>query len=304
MIMKIILSIILLSICNTAFPQNVGIGTTTPAEKLDVNGNLNLQGQLKINGNAGNAGQVLAKDGANNLSWLDLSNYPNFSTYDCNAIAAVAGTGNCGSSWTVPAGVTTILVEAWGGGGGGCSMSGGGGGAYAAARIAVTPSSVVSITVGAGGNYGSGATPGIAGGNTLVTAGAVTLTAFGGTGGNTGDPHALTLASPSLGGNFLVTGTSQNQYTGLFGSHGLATKIEFKQVSATDFARFIYFGDGGDAGNTQGTGAKGGFQIYSTISGVMYSTTAQSIPATPGAGGGADHTFGFTGRGGRVIIHW
>ena len=60
------------------FAQNVGVGTTTPTEKLDVNGNINLSGQLKVAGIAGMANQVLAKDGSNNLSWIDLAGYKKF----------------------------------------------------------------------------------------------------------------------------------------------------------------------------------------------------------------------------------
>jgi hypothetical protein len=64
------------------------------------------------------------------------------------------------STWTCPAGVTSITVEAWGGGGrGGTSdggqgaASGGGGGAYAKKTISVAPGNSYNVTVGLGGNY-------------------------------------------------------------------------------------------------------------------------------------------------------
>lgn len=38
--------------------QNVGIGTTTPTQKLDVNGNVNVSGTLLANGTAGTAGRI------------------------------------------------------------------------------------------------------------------------------------------------------------------------------------------------------------------------------------------------------
>ena len=41
--------------------QNVGIGTVTPSEKLDVNGNINVAGQVKVAGNAG-TGPGLCKE--------------------------------------------------------------------------------------------------------------------------------------------------------------------------------------------------------------------------------------------------
>ena len=49
--------------------QNVGIGTTTPTEKLDVNGNLKISGYLSLNGNTGTTGQVLTSQGTNPPIW-------------------------------------------------------------------------------------------------------------------------------------------------------------------------------------------------------------------------------------------
>jgi hypothetical protein len=58
-----------------SFSQNVGIGTVTPSEKLDVNGNINVAGQLKLAGNAGASNQILMKDATNNPVWGDLSEF-------------------------------------------------------------------------------------------------------------------------------------------------------------------------------------------------------------------------------------
>jgi hypothetical protein len=61
-------------------------------------------------------------------------------------------------SFTVPAGVTCLKVEAWGAGGGGSSIQqnnreggGGGGGAYACGIVTVTPGSTYVVSVGSGG---------------------------------------------------------------------------------------------------------------------------------------------------------
>ena len=71
-------------------------------------------------------------------------------------------------TFTVPAGVTCIQVEAWGGGGGTRSgdnrRGGGGGGAYARSVITVTPASNHTVIIGAGGQ--SNTNPGQSGGHT------------------------------------------------------------------------------------------------------------------------------------------
>ncbi|NUY81810.1 choice-of-anchor D domain-containing protein [Flavobacterium sp. MAH-1] len=64
-------------------------------------------------------------------------------------------------TFTVPEGVTSITVEAWGGGGCGSTISdnlaggGGGGGAYARKVVAVTPLATYTVTVGQGSISGS-----------------------------------------------------------------------------------------------------------------------------------------------------
>jgi hypothetical protein len=47
----------------------LGLGISNPSERLDVNGNINLAGLIKINGNSGTAGQVLTSNGTSNPSW-------------------------------------------------------------------------------------------------------------------------------------------------------------------------------------------------------------------------------------------
>ncbi len=75
-------------------------------------------------------------------------------------VFSTAGSG----SWTVPDGVTSVILKSWGGGGAGGSTfndamstgnlrgGGGAGGSYASKTIAVTPGDVIDFTVGKGGD--------------------------------------------------------------------------------------------------------------------------------------------------------
>jgi hypothetical protein len=65
----LLLAVFSASLC---FAQNnVGIGTVTPTEKLDVNGNVNITGTIKVSGVTGAAGQLLSTNGST-LSWTSV----------------------------------------------------------------------------------------------------------------------------------------------------------------------------------------------------------------------------------------
>jgi hypothetical protein len=61
----------ILFFAGNVFAQNVGIGTTTPNFPLDVNGNMNVTGEIKANGTSGTAGQVLQSNGNNTMAWTN-----------------------------------------------------------------------------------------------------------------------------------------------------------------------------------------------------------------------------------------
>lgn len=53
-------------------PQGkVGINVKSPSELLDVNGNINLTGAIKINTNGGKEGQLLKSNGDGTMAWSD-----------------------------------------------------------------------------------------------------------------------------------------------------------------------------------------------------------------------------------------
>ena len=123
------------------------------------------------------------------------------------------------STFTVPAGVTSLTVKLWGAGGGSGGNGyiegggGGGGGAYASKVLAVTPGQSINYTVGTGG--GAGGYGGAFLGQVVGTSGSATtcsgVSAGGGQGGGDGIGGAGGTAS---GGDINITGQS-----GLYGQN-------------------------------------------------------------------------------------
>ena len=56
---------------------NMGVGVQSPTDRLHLNGNLNMNGLIRLNGNPGQAGQVLTSNGNAAPSWQPAqTNYP------------------------------------------------------------------------------------------------------------------------------------------------------------------------------------------------------------------------------------
>jgi hypothetical protein len=163
-------------------------------------------------------------------------------------------------TWTVPPGVTSICIEAWGGGGrGGSGFStgssfgyggGGGGGAYAYQCFTVTPGTSYTVVVGRGGIAGTNNINGLASSvGSLISAG-------GGLAGS-----AATSSTNGVGG---VGGSSLANFN-IIGSNGTNG----------------YSGGnppGGDGGNGANGGAGG--------DGANTSSSVASEGTSPGGGGG------------------
>ncbi len=268
--------------------RNVGIKNPAPAEALDVTGNINVTGTIKANGVDGTPNQVLMKNSSGSLAWGDITEFKNHVTF------RTVGS----STWTVPAGVIRIWVEAWAGGGGASQNGGGGGGGYVTAIFTVTPAGTVTYTVGDGG---AGAAPsGISGIGSSVSFGAVAVVAFGGGGDNSGS--TLTVAS---GGGF--NGTTGTGYNGWVGEQGGSNQYSGYQINATTFRENQTGGKGGNGGNTINTGGKGASlsRDASTLT-VNYGIFGGN-GTLPGGGGGSWGTWGGifrNGAQGLVIIHY
>lgn len=272
--------------------QNVGIGTLTPAEKLDVNGNINVTGTIKANGVDGLAGQALMKNSAGTFSWGNITQYTNVLGFRSGS----STTSNTIYSWIVPASITKIFVELWGGGGGGASGGGGGGGGYAACQWTVTPGATVNITIGAAGAGAvSGAVDAVDGNSSVVQITTVQVVAYGGEGGHT-----------SLGG---IPGGFTTNASGLFvygsgGQAGQGNNESYGVYSATVYYTAINYGSGGAGGNTVDAQKNGGFKSMNTSTSALIKNVYSQVGTEPGGGGGGDNFGGKNGGPGMVIIHF
>ncbi len=204
-------------------------------------------------------------------------------------------------TWTCPAGIEYIQVEAWGAGGGGGNSnntttnggSGGGGGAYSRSLLSVTPGTTYTLFVGRGGN-GAPATSTTAaepGGDSWFANSTNSLLAKGGTEGLNNN-----LATAGTGG-VAANGVGQVKYNGSNGN-----------VAATNA--------GGAGGSSAGTHADG---VTTTAVGVLAyapngggyggegetANTASNGGAPGGGGGGSNDAtaaIGGNGADGKVVI--
>ncbi|MGZ3772390.1 MAG: beta strand repeat-containing protein [Pseudobdellovibrionaceae bacterium] len=287
---------------NTIFSSgNVGIGTTTPATTLDVNGTIKLaknsSAPSAFSCDSTHAGSIALTSlyttcVCNGTSWVSTNDGTTACTWATILTAATGGTvvtsGNykihtftsSGSFVISTAGSSfEVLVVAAGGGGGGLLGGGGGGGGvvYQAARTMTA--GTYTVTIGSGGAGGSSSAAGSAGGNSVFD----TITATGGAGG--AGYGAAAVAGGSGGGGAYSTdtaGSSANQ-----GNSGGGTGYGNAGGLGVSGAHQYAAGGGGGAG---GAGAAGVFTGNNTTTsgdgGIGYSSSI-SGSATYYAGGGA-----------------
>ena len=195
-------------------------------------------------------------------------------------------------TYTVPSGVTSIVVKSWGGGGGGgspvTSTYGfpGGGGGYATGTISVTPGQVLQLIVGAGGTAGSSGTS-----SSSFGGGAGCLNNTNKSGGQGGGRSAIRIGgvngteilTAGGGGGGGVTTTITNDMTG--GGGGGTT-------GQAGYSYLVSYGGG--RGGTQATGGLGGVGAGATgVSGSQFQGGTPGSFCYGGGGGG-----GYYGGGG------
>jgi hypothetical protein len=281
---------ILLFITSNLLSQNVGINNPTPLESLDVKGNINLTGTLKANGLDGAPNQVLMKNNSGNLAWGDLGEYKNFKMYFYT---------NTVQTFTVPTGVTTLLIELWSGGGGGALGGGGGSGGYILLKYIRQAGDILNITVGNGGAGSSAASTNGTDGETSSIAysnGVNNFAMYGGFGASTIFGGA---------GGFLTSYTTGAQFISFNGQSGRKNTINYQQISPTVYVLNTKYGNGGTAYNQPSLGGEGGNSVEYISGGAGTSVDVGGGQAYgPGEGGGGGKAFGGLGAQGRVIIHW
>jgi len=186
-------------------------------------------------------------------------------------------------TFTAPAGVTTIQVEAYGAGGGGGyggtsnkdGGGGGGGGGYSKnTSVSVTAGTTYTITIGAMGTGAtSSASPnGVNGGNTSATFGSTTVIAYGGIGG-------FGYTNGGAGG----TGGAGSTFNGGAGGAGL---------------NGIGSGGGGGAAGTTSNGGFGSVPNGGTAGGGYAGAGGVGTTAPSGAGSSSLTNYGGGGGGG------
>lgn len=206
---------------------------------------------------AGSSGQVIKSQGAGAApQWNSASAPPTVQVFTADG------------TWTKPAGLSAVIVEAWGAGGGSGHqenisneyLEGGGAGAYSRKRIvAASLGATETVTVGVGGP--AGAATGANGSNGEDTTFGTHLTAGGGTGGKGSDNTSGT-ASGATGGT--ATGGDVN-IPGGNGGPSVIYDADTRQGGhggQAPFAAFTYGAFGSDvvsaaAGKFPGGGASG-----------------------------------------------
>jgi hypothetical protein len=290
--MKQLIFFLTIVYCNIIIAQNVGIGTPTPGEKLDVNGNINVAGNLKLNGNAGKAGQVLMMNSSGQQSWADVFGYRNRQEFSSSG------------TFTVPAGVREIMIEVIGAGGGGAKGGGGGGGAYAIGVYKVAPGDVIFYTVA---GFAQGAVNELSlasdGGVSFANNGsAIQCLAEGGYGA---DYNRAGVA----GNGFNVSGDSLVYRKTFAGQMGQVARETYSQRTATEFVTARVYGDGGACMYNPAVISRGTFFSFNTNT-LLNLSIIFGGPAYGGwgSGGGGGNTvlgnWGFFGNQGMVAISW
>jgi hypothetical protein len=251
--------------------ESAGVNCTTGGVKLEYGLDANNNGTLDISEINASLTKYVCNGTVGATGAQGIQGATGASLFSNMQVYSTSGT----FSFTVPAGVTKIMVEVWGGGGGGGTNSttgsysyGGSGGGYGKEVINVVAGNSYTITVGAGGS----------GGASWANGGAGNSSSFG----------ALVSATGGIGG-WSPGGTGPYQ----IGAGGTSTASFNVSGQRTP----TLYNTGGNGGNSYG--GSGGIGATNGIS--------SSPGIAPGGGGGggclsSGFTAGAQGGAGRVVV--
>lgn len=252
---------------------NIGTGTTTidpnGAETIAVPGGPQTAGTTATFPYSGTGPGNYNMPGGRLL--CDGSGFRVINVIEVHGEVIITATG--AYTWTPPAGVTAIWIDASAGGGGGGGVNvgansgtgGGGGESFIGLLANVTPGTNVTGTVGAGGAGGvSGVSNGANGANVTVVVPAGTLTlngggggtndnttgGAGGTGGSAGAISGSNGGAGTPGGGTLSSNSGGSSMWGKGGATGAATAVAGNGFGAGGAGRASVAGNG--AAGTQG----------------------------------------------------
>ncbi|MBN1766776.1 MAG: hypothetical protein JW860_16095 [Sedimentisphaerales bacterium] len=235
---------------------NVGIGTTTPSEMLEINGAIELGNTTSSPPDPGTIRWTGTDfEGYNGTEWVSLTAGNTIPSHGTQMFTS-------DGTFIVPEGVTLVYLTMIGGGGGGGGTLGGGGGAgqcYINNPFTVVPGNSYGISIGLGGN-GYFNDNGGNGGDTIFDTGGTPLVASGGNGGEYGNSNPGGAGYSNLDG--------QNGDEGGNGGYNMS----------------IVTGSGGDSSINNGGG--GGASPYGTGGDGGVNQTPGENASGYGAGGG------------------
>lgn len=244
---------------------NVGIGATSPVQKLDVVGNIKATGDVCANfggtekclsatGSSGTiiggscpVNQVVVGINTNGTPICAASTGGGTTLGNSGILKCGSTTVSCSLTWTKPAGVTTMTLRAVGGGGSGDNYGEPGAigfpGSYSSSAgvLISSPAQTLTITVGAPGYDGNvGWSYGVDGGSTVIrnAAGTILHQAAGGGGrdtsvpswcGETRCPGRNTPSAFPYDTSLGTGGTGNGRYNGVgfYGATGGGAYIEY-----------------------------------------------------------------------------
>ena len=255
--------------------RNLTISGELDAATLDVSGNVDVDGVLEtdnltIGGAQGSDGQVLTSTGSG-VGWESV---PQGGFTSVTTITSSA-------TYTIPSGITKLLVHTVGGGGGGCGYGG-------------SPN----------GLGGTGGTTSVASGNESIT----TISATGGNGGgpsntaNGGNGGIGSNGDLNIRGNGGQPGNTSGRGSGGGGSSHFGGGARGSHSSPSSTNGFGGGGGGYAANNANQAGGGGGGTAIKLLTGVTPGNTLAVTIGAAGAAGDGEYNDGAAGGAGLVFI--